>query len=54
MNEVRRKPRGSVRSHKVSQLDLIPLIQPEGQGIQSSAGIKSQFSFIFPVRLRKK
>lgn len=40
MNEVRRKPRGSVRSHKVSQLDLIPLIQPEGRGIQSSAGIK--------------
>ena len=38
MNEVRRKPRGggSVRSHKVSQLDLIPLIQPEGQGMKYS------------------
>lgn len=36
MNEVRRKPRGSVRSHKVSQLDFIPLRQPEGQGMKYS------------------
>lgn len=40
MNEVRRKPRGSVRSHKVSQLDFIPLRQPEGRSIKSTAGIK--------------